>query len=171
MKKALIIIACGLLLLPSAFAFELVEAVPLHSTERQEARILSYWLVGEPTHSTLDGYIYHYPLNNSGGGKMEVFYEGHDVLGKYWSLRAKTLFDNAYVSTCPMIGGNCYYFQGSSEEVYLPEYSIYKVSTYGFYNPQSRQIYTRYNHKELGMTWVNFNNHIDIKPSTIRVRR
>lgn len=139
----------------SVMAFDLVEGIPLHSRDRQEARIDDNWLLIEETNSRLDGFLYHYPGNNTGGGSLSVFYEGHNLLGEYHYSKSVIEMSNVWVAQCYPLPVDCYHFEGlTNADIDLLTYKDAVVS--GFFNPYSKQIYVRYVHDDLGMTWVTF---------------
>lgn len=137
-------------------AFELVEGIPLHSNAREEARINANWLVLESTKSTLSGFLAHYPGNNSGRGRMDVFFEGHDYLGHYHSLEGNATITDVWNATCYPLQVDCYHYNGTS--LVEIDDGMYMTAFSGFYNPQSKQIYVHYDHENLGVTWANFVN-------------
>lgn len=157
MKKALIII--GLLIAIAAitsgiFAFDLVEGMSLYSATREEARIDGSWIVINESQSHLSGFLFYYPLNNTGGGFINLYYEGATITGEERNVFGFVDIDNVYNGT--------YGFHFNGIIRYLPvrvadNMTYYKnVETAGFYNQNSTQIYVSFSHGDLGMTWVTF---------------
>ena len=158
MKRLNLIGLAGLLvLLVSSYtvtSFDLVEGVRLHSSDRQEARVDDHWLVVEDTDSVLNGFLSK-PFVS---GFLDVFYEGHNLGGDYFSV-------DAYVDVLDVYDGSYgWHFTGNVEELVMgrPDktgYDVfYDVAVSGFYNPMSKQIYTSFVHSNFGMTWVTFMN-------------
>lgn len=161
MKRTKIFGIAGLIILLvgsyTTISFNLVECVPLYSADRQEARIDNQWLIVEETNSVLQGYLVK-PYKPC---YIDIFYEGHNIATKYYSIdafvRVTDVYDGLYG----------WHFTGNAKELKMNSPSgedIFKdVSVTGFYNPLSGQIYTRFIHDDFGMTWVTFINQGIIK--------
>ncbi len=150
MKKTIFLLAV-FLLATAVSAYQWEEAVPVHSKERQEARIDGFWQIIEPTNSFVNGF-FAYPKP---AGKITAFFEGHDIQGKYRSI------DSKVVVTSVVQDGNLFWLYGNGSMIYnsggkiLP---LENVSFTGMFNPDSNQIYLSYHHPKIGLTWVNFVN-------------
>ena len=72
MKNYLVLIAFVVVMLSTqVHAFNWTESVPIHSTDRQEARINGLWLFIEPTHSSTHGFIHTHLTQDISGHFMK----------------------------------------------------------------------------------------------------
>jgi len=147
MKKTILL---GLILLyaVSVFGFNLTEAIPLRSTDRQEARIDNNWLMIDwDGNSEMSGYFS--PQANK--GSMDVFYEGRDYLNNTHNVTSDIKLNNIWWGTYG------WHYSGWSN-IYLDGKLYYNTEIGGFYFPTNDQIYITYTHADFGMTWVTFIN-------------
>lgn len=152
-QKIISALFLSLFLVGTCIAFDLIETIPLRSTDRQEARINNHWLIIEETNSWLNGFIT--PENDY--GVINISYEGHNYLDEYLSvdteIKIEEIWDGSYGYHFSGNAENLYYYEDGEWEV------IHEVAVSGFYNPQSKQIYVSFNSQEIGMTWVTFINN------------
>jgi len=149
----------GLLLISPVLAFNLIESIPISSTDRQEARVDGYWLIVEETNSYIDGYI----SPQSEQGQLKMFYEGHSGFGHYLWIKADNKIDTVWEGTYGThFASKTGYFVIHDSDGVTRE--VTGVTFDGFYNEDSQQVYVHFNSDEFDMSWVTFINHVEINP-------
>jgi len=164
MKKLLIGIM-AILCLSSVLAFDPV--FWLESTDRQEGRIENNWLIVEETNSHLDGYVKYYTLQDTATGYINVYYYGHDLIGKTHRLYDFiNIYDGGFVNNVTMNGvtyiGDILYFNADHDYlgVSTDKYNYWypEADVKGFYCVSGLcqgQIYLDFINTK-GETWVTF---------------
>ena len=150
MKRYLLIAFVLVMLVTQVSAFNWTESVPIHSTDRQEARINGLWLLIEPTHSSTHGFI-TYPFDS---GYLRTFYEGHDILYNYHSVYGYAVLNNTWY----LPFDSRLFFSGNVQSLRVDSVAYTNVGMNGFFEPDSGQIYQSYHPNGCGVTWVSFTN-------------
>lgn len=152
-KRIAFLVLTSLFLIGIALAFNLTEAIIINSHDRQEGRIDGDWLIIENTNSSIEGYI----SQQAQKGKLDLYYEGHNILDDYLWIDADLVIDTVWD------GEYGTHFSGTAETFIIQDgkgypFEIYDGTFVGFYNNESKQIYVNLNSSKIDMSWVTFIN-------------